>query len=109
MPTQSSQLFDVILTDEDGKEITIGRVEADQRFQLKVVSAVDEQKEFLDETLELVNDKDVLHVEAAPPEGAPKFAVYSRQIERGKPEFAAEMQAYLNTYYDLALKPVAGK
>lgn len=105
MPTQS-QVFDVIFTDEDDKEVNIGRVEADPTFRLKIVSAAPEHKEFLEETMELVNDKTVLHVEAAPPEGAPKFAVYSREVERGKPEFAAEMQSYLASYYDLNLKPV---
>ena len=107
MPTQPQQ-FEVIFTDEDEKEINIGRVEADPNFNLKVVSAVPEHKEFLEETLDLVNEKKVLHVEAAPPEGAPKFAIYSREVERGKPEFAIEMQAYLASYYDLNLKP-AGK
>ena len=107
MPTQS-QAFDVIFTDEDDKEINIGRVEADPNFNLKIISAVPEHKEFLEETVELVNEKKVLHIEAAPPEDAPKFAVYSREVERGKPEFAGEMQAYLSSYYDLNLKP-AGK
>jgi len=107
MPTQP-QVFDVIFTDEDEKEINIGRVEADPNFNLKIVSAAPEHKEFLEETLDLVNEKKVLHIEAAPPEGAPKFAVYSREVERGKPEFANEMQAYLASYYDLNLK-LAGK
>lgn len=106
MPTQL-QLFDVIFTDEDEKEMNIGRVEADPSFTLKIVSAVPEHKEFLEETVDLVNEKKVLHVEAAPPEGAPKFAVFSKQIERGKPEFAAEMQTYLASYYDLNLKPAS--
>jgi hypothetical protein len=107
MPAQP-QVFDVIFTDEDEKEINIGRVEADPNFKLKIVSAAPEHKEFLAETLDLVNDKNVLHVEAAPPEGAPKFAVYSREVERGKSEFAGEMLSYLSSYYDLNLKP-AGK
>ena len=105
MPTKS-QVFDVIFTDEDDKEIKIGQVEADPSFKLKIVSAAPEHKEFLEETLDLVNDKKLLHVEAPPPEGAPKFAVFSKQIERGKPEFASEMQSYLSSYYDLNLKPV---
>ena len=74
MPTQS-QVFEVIFTDEDDKEINIGRVEADPSFKLKIVSAAAEHKEFLEETMDLVNDKKVLHVEAPPPQGAPKFAV----------------------------------
>jgi len=105
MPTQS-QVFDVIFTDEDEKEINIGRVEADPSFKLKIVSAAPEHKEFLEETVDLVNDKKVLHVEAPPPKNAPKFAVYSKQVERGKPEFASEMQSYLSSYYHLNLKPV---
>lgn len=109
MPAKSPQLFDVILTDEDGKQTNIGRVEADSAFRLKVVSADAKQKEFLEETMELVNAKAVLHVEAPPPAGAPKFAVYSRELKRGADGFAAELQAYLKSYYDIVLKPVAEK
>ncbi|MEI6722227.1 MAG: hypothetical protein WCO67_15795 [Betaproteobacteria bacterium] len=113
MPTKAPQQFDVIYTetdddDDDEKQTnsTIGRVEADANFILKVVSAVPDQKEFLDETVELVNEKQVLHVEAPAPKGAPKFAVASRKVERGTPEFAAELQTYLATYYDITLQAV---
>jgi hypothetical protein len=108
MATATSQLFDVLLADDDENQVNIGRVEADPNFNLKIVSVVPEQEEFLTETVELVNDKDVLHVEAPPPEGAPMHAVFSRQVRRSAPEFPAEMQSYLQSYYDLTLKPAAG-
>jgi hypothetical protein len=106
MPDAAPQVFDVVLTEEGTQEAIIGRVEADATFRLKVLSAEADQQEFLAETVELLNDKDVLHVKTDPPEGAPRFAVSSLTIERTQPEFLAELQAYLERYYDLTLRPV---
>ena len=39
-------------------------------------------------------------------QGEPQRRKKQRQVERGKPEFASEMQSYLSSYYDLNLKPV---
>jgi hypothetical protein len=108
MATASPQHFDVILITGE-KEETIGRVEADSSFRLKIVTAVDEHRQFLDETLQRINNKDVMHVEVVPPEGAPKFALYSRAVSRNEAGFLPELQVYLKTYYDLTLRPATSQ
>ena len=102
-----SQLFDVLLADEAGQERLIGRVAVDAAYRLRIVSVTRPQKQFLTDTLDAINDKTVLHVEAAPPEGAPKFAEASRVVDRSSPAFLVELQSHLKKYYDVSLRPVS--
>ena len=104
--SDGSPLFDVLLA-RNGQSAKIGRVAADTSYHLRVVSAEPGQKQFLTETVELMNGKEVLHAEAPATPGAPKFAEASRSVPRSSPEFLAQLQVHLKQYYDLTLKPVS--
>ena len=106
MAAASVQLFDVVLASNEREHI-IGRVEADPSFELKIVTALDKHRPFLEETVQEMNKKDLMHVEVAPPEGSPKFTLYSRAVTRTEAEFLTELLSYLKKYYDLTLRPVS--
>ncbi len=97
-----AQLFDVYEAKEPAK---IGQVSATTNGLLRIVSAVPGKKQFLQETVELVNNKPSLFVEAPAAPGAPQYANASRTVPRSSPEFLKELRAYLQQYYDLTLKP----
>ena len=40
-----------------------------------------------------------------PPAGAKRHEVFSRDVERGEPEFRAALADYLKKYYDITLEP----
>jgi hypothetical protein len=100
-----SQLYDVLLAKHGGSQKKIGQVTVDKEYRLKIVSAIPSQKDFLNETFDLMNAKTELHAEAAPPQGAPQFSNFSRVVARNSPAFFPQLQAHLKQYYDLILQP----
>jgi hypothetical protein len=104
---EGSQVYDVILASHSGSQKKIGQVTADKEFRLQVVSVISSKKDFLTETIDLMNAKTNLHAEAAPPEGAPRFSDFSRVVDRSSPDFFKQLQAHLKQYYDLILQPAA--
>lgn len=105
---QGSQLYDVFLAKRSSSQRKIGRVAVDKEYRLKIISVIPSQKDFLTETFDVINAKNELHAEAAPPQGAPQFSDFSRVVNRTSPAFFPQLQTHLKQYYDLVLQP-AGK
>lgn len=105
---QGSQLYDVLLAKRSNSQRKIGRVAVDKEYRLKIISVIPSQKDFLTETFDVINAKNELHAEAAPPQGAPQFSDFSRVVNRTSPAFFPQLQTHLKQYYDLVLQP-AGK
>jgi hypothetical protein len=102
-----SQLYDVVLATHSGSQKKIGQVTADKEYRLQIVSVISSKKDFLKDTIDAMNAKTNLHVEAAPPQGAPQFSDVSRVVDRNSPAFFTQLQAHLKQYYDLMLQPAA--
>ena len=104
---EGSDVFDVILAKHSGSQKKIGQVAVDKEYRLQVVSVIPSKKNFLTEIADVMNAKTNLHAEAAPPEGAPRFSVFSRVVDRSSPAFFTQLQAHLKQYYDLILQSAA--
>lgn len=83
----------------------VGHVELDPRGSILVLDAAPSRATWLREVASRMNRKGVLHVEAAPPPGAPRFTSASRLIRRGEPEFVPALKDYLRVYYGIELRP----
>jgi hypothetical protein len=106
MPTATTRRFDVTyLDDETGQRSTIGQVDVGPDSKLTLVSAVPDRQEFLTDLVEELNEEDEMHVKAAPPPGAPRYAVYSKIVPRSDPKFFDAMKDFLGEYYDVTLTP----
>src|SRR5207249_2702428 len=79
---QGSQLYDVLLAKRGSSQKKIGQIAVDKEYRLQIVSVIPSQKDFLADTIDLMNAKTELHGEAAPPQGAPQFSDFSRVVDR---------------------------
>jgi hypothetical protein len=73
--------------------------------RLSVVSAEPEFAEKLGIVVNNMNAMQYEHVEAPAPADAPRYALYSRAIGRGDPQFVPAMMKHLTSSYDLELRP----
>jgi len=106
MPTTTTQRFRVIQTDDETDQQTpIGEVDATPDGKLTLVSVVPDKNEFLTDLIEEVNGQSEMHVEAQPPPGARRYAVYSKIVPRSDPGFFDALKDFLAKYYDLTLTP----
>lgn len=102
---QGSQLYDVLLAKRGRSQKKIGQMTVDKEYRLQIVSVIPSQKDFLADTIDLMNAKTELHGEAVPPQGAPQFSDFSRVVDRKSPAFFPQLQSHLKQYYDLILEP----
>jgi hypothetical protein len=106
MPTATTRRFRVIFKDDEtNQQIPIGEVDAGPDGKLTLVSVVPDKQEFLTDLIEEVNEEDEMQVEAQPPPGAPRYAVYSKIIPRSDPRFFDALKEFLAKYYDITLTP----
>src|SRR5262245_30881038 len=106
MPPATTQRFNVTyLDDETGQRSTIGQVDVGPDSKLTLVSAVPDRQEVLTDLVEELNEEDEMHIDAEPPEDAPRFAVYSEIVPRSDPKFFDALKEFLAKYYDVTLTP----
>jgi hypothetical protein len=92
---------------EKGSDRTreIGVVTLSDDHKLRLVSAASDRREFLDKLVARTNGDDVLHVIAAPPPEAERFAVYTRPVPRSNAGFRKALLDHLKSRYAVELKP----
>jgi hypothetical protein len=88
----------------DAGDRAIGTVDMDDAFGLTIVSVVPDRAKWLRDLVRRTNEKLVLHVDAVPAPGEPRFAQASRMVARTDPGFAAALKDDLRRYYDLELR-----
>ncbi|MBN8527350.1 MAG: hypothetical protein J0M02_18615 [Planctomycetes bacterium] len=98
----AEQICDVYESSEDAESdaASIGRIGIAPDGKLRLVSALPEHQRRLAEIVQLMNGKDVLHQDIAPPEGTPRVSA-SRVVTRDAPDFVEVLCAYLETYHGL--------
>jgi hypothetical protein len=95
-----------IQRDDDGSTRTLGQVALDAECHITVISTEPDGADSLGKIMTRMNNKPVLHVDMPPPVGAPRFALASRLVQRGDPEFQTQLEAQLSQYYDIELRPL---
>lgn len=83
----------------------IGRAELDQRGMIRILDAAPRRAAWLRDVAARMNAKRVLHVEAPPPAGAPRYTSASRLVGRDEPGFIPALRDYLRQYYKVELAP----
>jgi hypothetical protein len=106
MPAATTRRFNVVLTDDEtGQKSSIGKVDVGPDGKLALVSVDPDNKEFLTELIEEMNEEDELHVEAQPPPDAAPHTLYSEIVPRSDPGFFDALKDFLARYYDVTLTP----
>ena len=91
---------------EEGKENPLGTIEIDANGTITVPDASKRAKDdLLLDIVTQMNAKKVIHVDAPPPEGAPRYTKASIIIDRGHPKFIPALKDHLRTYYHVELRP----
>ena len=102
-------LLDLTAFDEDDDswtdlgQLTLG---ADGLLTVTAITAPQASAR-IEEFVKLTNDKPGLHMDAEPAPGSPQFAVASRFVARGEPDFLAALQDYADKYYGWTIEPQA--
>ena len=99
------QRYTVTERQDDGSSRTLGQVSLDALCKMTVVGAEPDGAELLGKIVERMNNKPVMHVDMPPPPNAPRYALASRLVQRGDPEFQTQLEAQLRQYYDIELRP----
>ncbi|HEX5372144.1 MAG TPA: hypothetical protein VFW84_05360 [Aquabacterium sp.] len=86
--------------DDDDGWTDLGQLtlSADGLLSVKAITAPTVRAK-VEEFVKLTNDKPGLHMDTAPLPGSPQFAVASRFIARGEPDFLAAIVDYADKYY----------
>ena len=102
--TTQSRRYAVVQLD-DRREQDLGTVLLNDAGQITAEPGAADGNEKLAVIIQSMNSTDVMHVNVTPPEGAPRYAVASRVVRRGEPEFVPLLIEDLRKYYDLELRP----
>lgn len=98
--------YSVIRRDESGGgEHKLGVIAIDADGMLAILARDDDPDDRLPLIVEELNRLAHLNVKVAPPRSAPRFAVASRVVDRGTPEFMPALTDYLATYHLIELRP----
>ena len=95
--------YAAVQADQDG-ERRLGIVVLDDEGRITVEEADTQQQTTLEKIVRSMNGKSVLHVDVPPPPDAPRFALASRIVERGSPDFISALKEQLQRYYDVELR-----
>lgn len=106
MSAKAKDRYRVFQTEEGSDRILeIGVVTLSDDHKLRLASAAPERREFLDKLVKRMNGDDVIHVTAAPPPGAERFALYTRPVRRSDAEFRKALTDHLKRRYRIELRP----
>lgn len=97
-------VLDIVSYNDDDTSSVIGQLTLNADGVLAVQQSEPGAQARLAELVELTNNKPGLHMDVPPPEGSPRFAVASRFVQRGDPDFLAALQDYVDKYYGWALE-----
>ena len=87
----------------EGAPRRLGLVSMDAGGTLAVIEAAPEHAASLGRIVREMNDSQVLFVRIPPPAGAPRYAIASRRVRRGDPDFVATLRDQLVVYYGIVL------
>ena len=99
----AAQRYTALLT-ESGQSHVVGVVNLDAAGQLSVVAAEPGQQEMLARIAAELNAEETLHLDAAPPASAPRFANSSIPVTRADPRFIAALRQQLERYYNVTIR-----
>lgn len=102
-----AQRFTAVLA-ENGHETPAGLLMLDPAGRLSVIAAPAGREGWLRRMVDEANAEPVMHVDAAPPAGAPRFAEASTPVRRGESGFTPALRVFLQRYYGVTLQE-AGK
>ncbi|TAK86325.1 MAG: hypothetical protein EPO01_16335 [Aquabacterium sp.] len=91
---------------DDADPVVVAKADLLPDGRLKLTAARDSHRNKLGQAIADINAQEGLHLEIAPPEGAPKFAVASRLVERGDEDYLDALQDYFRKYYKLEVEDV---
>ncbi len=90
--------------DDEETSTVLGQLALSADGLLAVRSAAPAAKDKVDELVALTNNKPGLHMDVPPLSGSPQFAVASRFVQRGEPDFLAALQDHAEKYYGWTLE-----
>ncbi|HEX5326222.1 MAG TPA: hypothetical protein VFW75_06105 [Acetobacteraceae bacterium] len=103
--TTTTTRYAVIRRDEDGGgEHRLGVIAIDPDGMLALVSHDNDPDDRLPVLVEELNRRPHLNVKEPAGAGAPRFALASRIVERGTPEFMSALTDYLAKYHLIELQ-----
>jgi hypothetical protein len=87
-----------------GEHHQLGTIAIDQAGVITILTIADDPDERLTQLVDELNRRAHLNVKMPPAPGAPRFALSSRIVERGTPDFMPALAEYLMKYHMIELR-----
>jgi hypothetical protein len=87
-----------------GERHELGTIAIDQAGVITILSIANDPDERLAQLVDELNRRAHLNVKVPPAPGAPRFALSSRIVERGTPDFIPALVQYLQKYHMIELR-----
>lgn len=97
--------FLVIHVKPDHTETPIGEVQIDDAGMLTLLSASPAQRDYLEDWVKRLNEREDFMLKVPPPEGtdAPMFSVFGQSFSRTEPTFIDNLKTYVRQLYGIKL------
>src|SRR4030081_3564751 len=104
MPEPESPVLYVFDEDpEAGPPAPVAEAELLAEGRLRLARAQPAYQSRLESLFDRMNNMPVLQVEVSPPESAPRYALYEREVPRDDEQFFQALRDHLSKYYALRL------